>query len=44
MSNRTTSIVRFPCGTFEYLYDDYASLKATGRVAYDAVMKRDWSP
>ena len=25
------------CGTFEYLYDDYASLEATGRVHYDPV-------
>jgi hypothetical protein len=27
MSYRTTNIVRFQCGTFEYLYDDYASLE-----------------
>jgi hypothetical protein len=27
------------CGTFEYLYDDYASLEATGRVPYDPVME-----
>jgi hypothetical protein len=39
MSNRTTNIVRFQCGTFEYLYDDYASLEATGRVPYDPVME-----
>jgi len=32
MSNRTTNIVRFQSGTFEYLYDDYASLEVTGRV------------
>jgi proteasome lid subunit RPN8/RPN11 len=25
MSNRTANIVRFQCGTFEYLYDDYAT-------------------
>jgi hypothetical protein len=37
MSERTTNIVRFQCGTFEYLYDDYASLEATGRVPYDPV-------
>ena len=39
MSNRTTKIVRFQCGTFEYLYDDYASLEAAGRVPYDPVME-----
>jgi hypothetical protein len=37
MSNRTTRIVRFQCGTFEYLYDDHASLEATGRVPYGPV-------
>jgi hypothetical protein len=37
MSERTTNIVRFQCGTFEYLYDDYASLEAMGRVPYDPV-------
>lgn len=26
--NRTTNIVRFQCGTFEYLHDDHASLEA----------------
>ena len=31
MSNRTTNIVRFQCGTFEYVYYDYASLETTGR-------------
>jgi hypothetical protein len=39
MSNRTTNIVRFQCGTFEYLYDVYASLEATGRVPYNPVME-----
>jgi len=39
MSNRTTNIVRFQCGPFEYLYDDYSSLEATGRVHYDPVME-----
>lgn len=29
LSRRTTNIVRFERGTFEYLYDDYASLEAT---------------
>jgi hypothetical protein len=39
MSSRTANIVRFQCGTFEYLYDDYASLEATGRVRYDPVLE-----
>jgi hypothetical protein len=39
MSCRATNIVRFQCGMFEYLYDDYASLERTGRVAYDPVME-----
>jgi len=39
MSNRTTNIVRFQCGTFEYLYDDYASLEVTGRVPHDPVIE-----
>jgi hypothetical protein len=39
MSNRTTHIVRFQCGTFEYLYDDYASLEVMGRVPYDPVIE-----
>jgi hypothetical protein len=38
MSQRTTKIVRFQYGTFEYIYDDYASLEATGRVPYDPVV------
>ena len=37
MSQRVTNIVRFQCGTFEYIYDDYASLETTGRVPYDPV-------
>src|SRR5438034_11834195 len=40
MSNRTTNVVRFQCGTFEYLYDDYASLEAAGRVPYDRSEER----
>lgn len=36
-AERATNIVRFDCGTFEYLYDDYASLEAAGRVPYDPV-------
>jgi hypothetical protein len=38
MSSRTTNIVRFQCGTYEYLYD-YSSLEATGRVPDDPVME-----
>ena len=37
MAGRMTNIVRFQCGTFEYLYDDYASLEETGKVSYDPV-------
>ena len=39
MSPRATNIVRFQCGSFEYIYDDYASLEATGQVPYDPVME-----
>jgi hypothetical protein len=39
LSRRTTNIVRFECGTFEYLYDDFASLETTGRVAYDPLIE-----
>lgn len=35
MMPRATNIVRFRFGTFEYIYDDYASLEATGAVPYD---------
>lgn len=35
MMPRETNIVRFQYGTFEYIYDDYASLEATGAVPYD---------
>jgi hypothetical protein len=34
MMPRATNIVRFRYGTFEYLYDDYATLEATGAVPY----------
>ncbi len=37
MAQRVTNIVRFQCGTFEYIYDDYGSLETTGRVPYDPV-------
>lgn len=36
MMPRTTNIVRFRYGTFEFLYDDYAILEATGVVPHDA--------
>jgi len=32
MIPRETNIVRFHYSTFEYIYDDYASLEATGAV------------
>jgi hypothetical protein len=35
MTSRETNILRFQYGAFEYIYDDYASLEATGAVAYD---------
>jgi hypothetical protein len=35
MMSRETNIVRFQYGTFEYIYDDYASLEATGAVPHD---------
>ena len=35
MMPRATNIVRFRCGTFEYIYDDYATLEATGAVPHD---------
>src|SRR5260370_12190115 len=35
MVPRATKIVRFRCGTFEYVYDDYATLEATRVVPYD---------
>jgi hypothetical protein len=35
MMPRATNIVRFRYGTFEYIYDDYATLEATGAVPQD---------
>jgi hypothetical protein len=35
MMPRATNIVRFRYGTFDYLYDDYATLEATGAVPHD---------
>ena len=35
MTPRPTNIVRFRYGTFDYIYDDYASLEASGAVAFD---------
>jgi hypothetical protein len=37
MTPRATNIVVFTHGTFEYIYDDYATLEATGVVATDDV-------
>lgn len=34
MTRRPTDIVRFQHGTFEYIYDDYATLEASGKVPY----------
>lgn len=39
MMPRPINIVRFRCGSFEYIYDDYASLEVTGAVPYDPVME-----
>jgi len=32
MTGRPTELVIFRCGSFEYIYDDYATLEATGAV------------
>ena len=37
MTPRQTNILVFPHGTFDYFYDDYASLEATGVVKPDGV-------
>lgn len=39
MMPRATNIVRFQYGAFEYIYDDYASLEATGAVSYHPKME-----
>lgn len=36
MTPHKTNVVRLQHGAFEYIYDDYASLEASGAVAYDA--------
>jgi hypothetical protein len=38
-SERPTSIVRITSGPFEYVYDNYSYLEATGAIAYDAVIE-----
>jgi hypothetical protein len=38
-SNRSTSIVRILNGPFEYLYDNYSYLEASGTVPYDLSME-----
>jgi len=32
MTHRVTNVIRFSCDSFEYVFDDYASLEATDRV------------
>lgn len=39
MMPRTTNIVRYQYGGFEYIYDDYASLETTGAVPYDSTIE-----
>jgi hypothetical protein len=36
MTPRQTDICRFGLGSFEYIYDDYATLEAKGAVSYDS--------
>lgn len=38
-SNRSTSIVRIADGSFEYLYDNYSYLEASGTVPYDSAIE-----
>lgn len=35
MTQRPTNACRFTHGTFEYIFDDYGSLEAVGKVTYD---------
>ncbi|MCL4707239.1 hypothetical protein KJ068_18950 [bacterium] len=35
MTQRPTNVCRFTHGTFEYIFDDYGSLEAAGKAAYD---------
>lgn len=55
MSSRKTNIVIFTHGSFDYIYDDYATLEATGAVEPDdvtearlvaavGIAQRGWSP
>jgi len=37
--SRPTNIVRFQCRTFEYLFDIYSELEATGEVPYDQTVE-----
>lgn len=36
---RPTNIVRFPSGTFEYIFDIYSDLEAAGQVAFDQTVE-----
>jgi hypothetical protein len=36
---RPTNIVRFACGTFEYVFDAYSELEALGEVPYDQTVE-----
>jgi hypothetical protein len=38
-SSRSTSIVRISDGSFEYLYDNYSYLEASGTVSYDPTIE-----
>jgi hypothetical protein len=37
MTPRQTNVVKIHHGTFDYIYDDYATLEATGAVAVDSI-------
>jgi hypothetical protein len=39
MRPRATNLVRFRYGTFEYVYDDYATLESTGGVPRDTAIE-----
>src|SRR5437879_2265621 len=39
MTSRRLNIVRWTYGTFEYLFDDYASLEMTGAVPLDPIIE-----
>jgi hypothetical protein len=42
MTSRQTNIMRWQYESFEYLFDDYASLERTGAVAVSEILKRGW--